>query len=200
MAQSSSQRTNINSSPEVGGSTDMLPRLTGKHKLELEFILFKQQHCPKHHRRSEVDIYLQDALVPLREDESFDVLKWWKRNAENYPILAKIAQDFLVIPLSAVASESTFSTAGMIIDKHRSSLNPETTEGLICTKDWLKEYLSEDDDDEDDGTEESSNSYDSSADVSDSPPASETEEGTAEETKSQEATLAQIDQACMITG
>jgi hypothetical protein len=37
--------------------------------------------------------------------------------------------------------------------------------------------------------EESSDSYDSSADVSDSPPASETEEDTAEETKSQEQPL-----------
>jgi hypothetical protein len=37
--------------------------------------------------------------------------------------------------------------------------------------------------------EESSDSYDSSADVSDSPPTSETEEGTAEETKSQEQPL-----------
>jgi hypothetical protein len=37
--------------------------------------------------------------------------------------------------------------------------------------------------------EESSDSYDSSTDVSDSPPASETEEGTAEETKSQEQPL-----------
>jgi hypothetical protein len=50
-----------------------------------------------------------------------------------------------------VASESTFSIASMIIDKHGSSLNPETAEGLICSKDWLKEYLSDDDDDTDDG-------------------------------------------------
>ncbi|XP_047093157.1 zinc finger BED domain-containing protein RICESLEEPER 2-like isoform X1 [Lolium rigidum] len=151
MAESSSRRTHINSSPEVGGSADMLPRLTGKRKLELGFALFKQQHRPNRRRRSEVDMYLEDALVPLREDDSFDVLKWWKRNVENYPVLARMARDFLAIPLSSVASESTFSTAGMIINKHRSSLNPETAEGLICSKDWLKEYLSEDDDDEDDG-------------------------------------------------
>jgi hypothetical protein len=148
MAQSSSQRSNINSSPEVGGSANMLPVLTGKRKLELGFALFKQQHRPNRSRRSEADIYLEDALVPLREGESFDVLKWWKRNTENYPVLAKMARDFLAIPLSSVASESTFSTAGMIINQYRSSLNPETAEKLICSKDWLKEYLSEDDDDD----------------------------------------------------
>jgi hypothetical protein len=47
-----------------------------------------------------------------------------------------------------VASKSTFSTAGMIINQHRSSLNPEIAERLICSKDWLTEYLSEDDDDD----------------------------------------------------
>jgi hypothetical protein len=78
------------------------------------------------------------------------VLKWWKRNVENYPVLAKMARDFLAIPLSSVASESTFSTAGMVIDQHRSSLNPETAEGLICSKDWLKEYLSDGDGDNSD--------------------------------------------------
>jgi hypothetical protein len=111
MVQRSSHRTNISLSPEVGGSANMLPKLSGKCKLELEFALFKQQHCPNPSRRSEVDMYLEDALVPLREGESFDVLKWWKRNLENYPVLAKMAHDFLAIPLSSVASESTFSTA-----------------------------------------------------------------------------------------
>jgi hypothetical protein len=151
IVQSSSQGSNINSSHEVGGSANMPSTLTGKRKLELGFALFKQQYRPNHSRRSEVDIYLEDSLVPLSEGETVDVLTWWKRNTENYPVLAKMARDFLAIPLSSVASESTFSIASMIIDKHGSSLNPETAEGLICSKDWLKEYLSDDDDDTDDG-------------------------------------------------
>lgn len=150
MVQNSSSRTSINSSPEVGGSASMLPMLIGKRKLELGFALFKQQHRPRRSRRSEVDIYLEDPLVPLREGEDFDMLKWWERNEENYPALAKLALDFLAIPLSSVAFESTFSTAGMIIDKHRSSLNPETAEGLICSKDCLMQYLSDEDEDSDD--------------------------------------------------
>jgi hypothetical protein len=52
-------------------------------------------------------------------------------------MLAKMGRDFLDIPLSTVASESTFSTAGMIIDKYRSSLSLETVKALICAKDWL---------------------------------------------------------------
>ncbi|CAO1945719.1 unnamed protein product [Urochloa humidicola] len=59
-----------------------------------------------------------------------------------------MARDFLAIPLSTVASESTFSTADMIIDKYRNSLSSETVEALICAKDWLKEYLTDDDEDD----------------------------------------------------
>ena len=87
-------------------------------------------------------------MVPLREGEEFDVLRWWKRNQDQYPILAKMARDFLAIPLSTVAFELTFSTAGMVINKHRSSLSSETVEALICAKDWLKR-LSDDEDDDD---------------------------------------------------
>ena len=110
--------------------------------------MFKQRNQPHHSRRSEVDAYLDDSLVPLREGEEFDVIKWWKRNQDQYPILGKMAHDFLAIPLSTVASESIFSTAGMVIDKYHSSLSLETVESLICAKDWLKGYLSDDEDDD----------------------------------------------------
>jgi hypothetical protein len=59
-----------------------------------------------------------------------------------------MARDFLAISLSTVASESTFNTAGIIIDKCRNSLSSETVEALICAKDWLKEYLSDEEDDD----------------------------------------------------
>ena len=147
MQQRSSQ-SNISSSPEVIGSSSMLSSVSGKHKLGLEFALFKQRNRPHRSKRSEADTYLDDSLVPLRDGEEFDVLNWWKRNQDQYPVLAKMARDFLAIPLSTVASESTFSTAGMVIDKYRSSLSSETVEALICAKDWLKGYLSDDEDDD----------------------------------------------------
>jgi hypothetical protein len=79
MVQSSADRSNINSSPEVGGSVNMLQTLTGKRKLDLGFALFKKRHRPNRSRRSEVDVYLEDPLATLREAESFDVLRWWKK-------------------------------------------------------------------------------------------------------------------------
>ena len=67
----------------------------------------------------------------------FDVLAWWKRHAEKFPILATMARDFLASPLSTVASEAAFSCGKRILGDSRSSLTPDMLEALVCAKDWL---------------------------------------------------------------
>ncbi|PRQ57352.1 putative HAT dimerization domain, ribonuclease H-like domain-containing protein [Rosa chinensis] len=86
---------------------------------------------------NDVDRYLRD---PIEGDgEGFDLLNWWRVNGVcKYPILARIARDVLAIPVSTIASESSFSTSGRIIDPYRSSLSPRMVEALICTQNWLR--------------------------------------------------------------
>ena len=69
-------------------------------------------------RRSEIDTYLEEPVLPRSSD--FDILSWWKANSRKYPILQTIARDILDIPISTVASKSTFSTNGRFISPHRS--------------------------------------------------------------------------------
>ncbi|KAF7801685.1 zinc finger BED domain-containing protein RICESLEEPER 2-like [Senna tora] len=51
----------------------------------------------------ELDRYFEEANLPWSLD--FDILNWWKINGITYPTLQVIARDFLVIPVSTMASE-----------------------------------------------------------------------------------------------
>lgn len=87
-------------------------------------------------RKNDLDKYLED--VRELSTKNFDVLAWWKKRQEAYPILSLMARDILAIPVSTVASESAFSTGGRILDQFRSSLTSKMVEGLVCAQDWLR--------------------------------------------------------------
>jgi hypothetical protein len=106
-----------------------------KSKLEEEFAQHKSRRKYTQTQKSELDIYLEEETE--YDSEDFDILAWWKINAKKIPMLSTMARDFLAIPLSTVASESTFSCGGRILGDTRSSLNPNILEALVCAKDWL---------------------------------------------------------------
>ncbi|KAL4586859.1 hypothetical protein LXL04_011504 [Taraxacum kok-saghyz] len=70
--------------------------------------------------KTELEVYLEENTLPNSPD--FDILGWWKQNGVKYPILSLIAKDILAIPISTVASESSFSTSGRIVGPHRNKL------------------------------------------------------------------------------
>ena len=92
------------------------PRAEFNHYLEIDHV----SHDPR----------LQE------EDDQIDLLGWWKDNEHQFPVLSQFARDVLLVPVSTVSSESTFSTVGTIIEERRSSLAPEMVEALTCLKDW----------------------------------------------------------------
>ncbi|XP_050278193.1 zinc finger BED domain-containing protein RICESLEEPER 2-like [Quercus robur] len=83
----------------------------------------------------ELDHYLEDDLMPRIMD--FDILAWWKSNEPKYPTLQRIARDILTIPVSTVASESSFSTSGRLLSPHCRKLHQKTVEALMCAQNWL---------------------------------------------------------------
>ncbi|XVF46975.1 hypothetical protein PTKIN_Ptkin03bG0071800 [Pterospermum kingtungense] len=89
----------------------------------------------KEETKSELEKYL--AEDDEKDNGEFDVLGWWKINALRYPIMSTFAKDVMAVPISTVASESTFSTGGQVLDAYRSCLTSPIVQALICAQDWL---------------------------------------------------------------
>ncbi|CAL1360697.1 unnamed protein product [Linum trigynum] len=87
---------------------------------------------------AEFDIYLKwqtDGINEESNDAKFDILGWWSRHSRIYPILAEMAKDILVVPISFVASKATFSCGGQILSPFWSYLGDTMVEALICAED-----------------------------------------------------------------
>ncbi|KAL4556692.1 hypothetical protein LXL04_034848 [Taraxacum kok-saghyz] len=88
-------------------------------------------------QKSELDNYLEQGCY-ICEDGPFDALKWWRSNSLKYRILSRMARDILAIPITTVASETTFSAGSRVIGTYRASLGAETVEVLLCGGDWCR--------------------------------------------------------------
>ncbi|XP_049934542.1 zinc finger BED domain-containing protein RICESLEEPER 3-like [Nymphaea colorata] len=89
--------------------------------------------------RIDLEAYITDPIERSRSNEDFNILSWWKANESKYRVLSKMARDILAIPISTVASEPVFSTAGRIINDYRCSTTSETVEALVCTHSWIRD-------------------------------------------------------------
>ncbi|XP_077252407.1 zinc finger BED domain-containing protein RICESLEEPER 1-like [Tasmannia lanceolata] len=63
--------------------------------------------------KSELERYLSEDIE--EGPDEFDILGWWKVNSCRFPILSEMAQNVLAVPISTIASESTFSTGGVYL-------------------------------------------------------------------------------------
>ncbi|KAG6397315.1 hypothetical protein SASPL_143481 [Salvia splendens] len=100
--------------------------------------------------KSALDVYLKD--LPMDEDAEIDLLKYRKEKSSRFGVLARMVCDMLSIPITTVASESSFNIEAHVLNKYRNRLLPKKVQALICTRNWLHGY-SNDGDSEDDEEE-----------------------------------------------
>lgn len=74
-------------------------------------------------------------------ETEYDVLSWWRKNSAKYHVLSEIARDILALQVSSVASKSTFSTSGRLLEPHISCLTHYIVEVLMCTEQWMKQDI-----------------------------------------------------------
>lgn len=112
--------------------------------------------------KTDLNVYLENNIHICENDVNgedidaeFEALAWWKFNALKYCILFKMTWDILAIPITTVASESSFNAGGRLIDPHRVRLFTETVEMILCGHDWVwalhglrKNYEIDEDEDE----------------------------------------------------
>lgn len=72
---------------------------------------------------------VNSACVPERIGKN--ILGFWATHEPQYPVLAKVARDFLAIPVSGVGVESLFSISRDVCHYRRSRLSGNTIEAVI---------------------------------------------------------------------
>ncbi|KAK4855938.1 hypothetical protein QYF36_012513 [Acer negundo] len=75
--------------------------------------------------------YFHEPKLPFVED--FDILGWWRLNGGRFPILARMARDFLAI---SFATPHTCSFAEVTKLVNSKDLDSDIMEAFICTKSW----------------------------------------------------------------
>ncbi|CUA67966.1 Putative AC9 transposase [Zea mays] [Rhizoctonia solani] len=69
-----------------------------------------------------------------------NVLKWWKDHEAEFPILSRIARDYLGIPATSVSVERLFSRCKLVMSDYR-GMSIETARRIITCQHWLKAGL-----------------------------------------------------------
>ncbi|CAO2836244.1 unnamed protein product [Amaranthus hypochondriacus] len=84
---------------------------------------------------SELESYI--SLPYISHTEDIDILAYWKAQSVSFPMLSRMAKDILAIPVTSVASETSFSLGGRVLSKLRASLLPKNMEISVTTSNWM---------------------------------------------------------------
>ncbi|XP_065323437.1 uncharacterized protein LOC135930548 [Gordionus sp. m RMFG-2023] len=88
---------------------------------------------PHNNNNLEISKYVDEATISIDTNP----LDWWKLNKNRYPVLSKIARDYLAIPATSPSSERTFSEGRYVITDQRCSLDEHTIQACLCLKSWM---------------------------------------------------------------
>jgi hypothetical protein len=126
--------------PSNGNSSDLYERT-----MAVDLHLLTNAKNKRQRRAGQVEEYFESLVTDLttgsdRDLELFDdPWQWWLQVGRNrYPILFKVATDFLSIPSTSCDCERAFSSTWRAITCDRKSLHGNTIEAIQLQKGWLE--------------------------------------------------------------
>ena len=65
-----------------------------------------------------------------------NIYHYWKAKQFEFPIISKIAADFLAIPATLAPLECVFSIGSDLVTEKRNRLTRDLVRMIMCLKDW----------------------------------------------------------------
>ncbi|VFQ89634.1 unnamed protein product [Cuscuta campestris] len=87
---------------------------------------------------NDLDMYLEEPVLPWEEEESFDVLKWWKSiGGPKYPNVSKMAREILAIPMSVATSyDAYYYLENRPVDHRVINSGARAMNAMMCSWSW----------------------------------------------------------------
>lgn len=114
--------------------------------MEVDLMYLTGSRARKRQKRStQLEEYFEDLRddITTASEEQIELLhdpwRWWLEVGRNkYPVVFKMATDFLSIPATSCECERCFLTAKRTITTDRNRLSAATIEALQLQKNWLR--------------------------------------------------------------
>lgn len=97
-------------------------------------------HMYKRSRKDPISTDFERYLsFPLSAAKATDLLKYWKAQEDELPLLSQMARDFLCIQSTSVPVERDNSAGADIITPTRCSIIAPTIRATMCLRSWYRE-------------------------------------------------------------